>query len=331
MTTQKQNNVQAREINIITAEIKDLRRQAQSMALLYTVEIGRRLVEAKQALPHGKWGDWLKNEVEFSQSTANNFMRLYEEYGSAQISFFGASVNSQSIANLPYSKALQLLAIPQDERETFAQEINAQDLSVSKLKTAIEERNQAQKERDLAKAHEQELTEKLKALEEASKNANAKNEEVKDLKKRLDEMTANYQASDNRLKELSAELKKAEENPKIPTATLNKIRKEASEAAKKQAESTTKKALDEMQHKLSVAEKERKAAEFAEQQAKEQLKATENKLKTASPEITAFKTLFDSMQDNATKLRNIIDNIKTHDVETANKLEKALKAFGASL
>ena len=68
----------AREIGVITAEIKDLCRQAQTMALLYAVEIGRRLDEAKRALPYGKWGEWLKNEVEFSQSTANNFMRLFE-------------------------------------------------------------------------------------------------------------------------------------------------------------------------------------------------------------------------------------------------------------
>ena len=117
----KKESAPAREIGIITAEIKDLCRQAQTMALLYAVEIGRRLDEAKRALPYGKWGEWLKNEVEFSQSSANNFMKLYEEYGAAQISIFGASVDSQTFANLPYSKALQLLAVPRDEREAVAE------------------------------------------------------------------------------------------------------------------------------------------------------------------------------------------------------------------
>ena len=88
----KASSVPVREIGVITAEIKDLCRQAQTMALLFAVEIGRRLEEAKRALPYGAWGDWLKSEVEFSQSTANNFMRLFEEYGSSQISIFGASV-----------------------------------------------------------------------------------------------------------------------------------------------------------------------------------------------------------------------------------------------
>ena len=157
----KKESAPAREIGIITAEIKDLCRQAQTMALLYAVEIGRRLDEAKRALPYGKWGEWLKNEVEFSQSSANNFMKLYEEYGAAQISIFGASVDSQTFANLPYSKALQLLAVPRDEREAFAEEVGAADLSVKELKAAIEERDRAKKEAEEAKAREEELADKL--------------------------------------------------------------------------------------------------------------------------------------------------------------------------
>lgn len=48
----KKESAPAREIGVITAEIKDLCRQAQTMALLYAVEIGRRLDEAKRALPY---------------------------------------------------------------------------------------------------------------------------------------------------------------------------------------------------------------------------------------------------------------------------------------
>ena len=78
--------------------------------------------------------------------------KLYEEYGAAQISIFGASVDSQTFANLPYSKALQLLAVPRDEREAFAEEVGAADLSVKELKAAIEERDRAKKEAEEAAA-----------------------------------------------------------------------------------------------------------------------------------------------------------------------------------
>ena len=91
----------ARKIELVTQEIKELCRQAQCMALAYIVEIGRRLAEAKSILPHGAWGDWLKQEVNFSQSTANNYMKLFEEYGDTQMTLFGAFTNSQSFGNLP--------------------------------------------------------------------------------------------------------------------------------------------------------------------------------------------------------------------------------------
>ncbi len=70
----------ARDIGVITAEINNIKAQVSALALMYAVEIGRRLYEAKAALPYGQWGEWLKNEVNFSQSTANNMMRLFDEY-----------------------------------------------------------------------------------------------------------------------------------------------------------------------------------------------------------------------------------------------------------
>ena len=89
-----------RDIGVITMEIKTLHRQAQQVVLGYAIEIGRRLREAKEQLPHGRWGDWLKTEVEFSQSTANNFMRIFDEYGANQFSLFGMEAKSQALGNL---------------------------------------------------------------------------------------------------------------------------------------------------------------------------------------------------------------------------------------
>ena len=66
-------SVPARDVSVITEEIRSLVKQANQMALMYAIEIGRRLLEAKSAVPYGQWGDYLKNEVNFSQSTANNF------------------------------------------------------------------------------------------------------------------------------------------------------------------------------------------------------------------------------------------------------------------
>ena len=74
-----------RDIKTVTTEIRTLHRQAQCMVLGYAIEIGRRLKEAKAMLDHGQWGPWLREEVDFSQSSANNFMRIFEEYGAQQM------------------------------------------------------------------------------------------------------------------------------------------------------------------------------------------------------------------------------------------------------
>lgn len=327
----KKESAPAREIGIITAEIKDLCRQAQTMALLYAVEIGRRLDEAKRALPYGKWGEWLKNEVEFSQSSANNFMKLYEEYGAAQISIFGASVDSQTFANLPYSKALQLLAVPRDEREAFAEEVGAADLSTRELKAAIEAREKAEKEAREAKAREEDLADKLAEAEAAAEESAAKAAEAETLRGKLEDMAGKLESSRTFAASLREQLKKAEADPKIPKAKLEQIRKEAEEAARKEAEAEAAADLEEAKKRAATAEADAIAAKLAAKQAQERLEEAQKKLKTASPEVTAFKALFDSMQGTAAKLRTMIEKIRSEDPETAEKLSAALKAFGSSL
>ena len=105
-----------RTVETVTLEIQTLQRQAQQMLLGCAIEIGRRLVEVKAMLPHGQWGEYIKQKVGYSQSTANNLMRIFEEYGAPQQSMFGPEANSQALGNLSYTKALQLLAIPAEER-----------------------------------------------------------------------------------------------------------------------------------------------------------------------------------------------------------------------
>lgn len=326
-----EKGIKVRDIEVITAEIKDLCRQAQTMALMYVIEIGRRLAEAKETLPYGAWGDWLKNEVEFSQSTANNYMRLFEEYGSSQISIFGASVDSQTFANLPYSKALQLLAVPKDEREEFAKEVGVEDLSVSELKEAIAERDRAKREAEEAQERENALAESLAEAEAAAVEAKARAEESDKLRAELEEEKAKVAAAKEKADTLRKALKKAEENPTIPKAEVEKIRKEAEEAAKKKLEAEANKALEEAKKKAEVAQANAEAAKLAEQKAVQRLEETEKRLKTANPEVTAFKALFDTMQETAAKLRGMVAKIRETDPETADKLTNALKALGASL
>ena len=131
-------------------EIRELTRQAKAMTLYYGVEIGRRLEAAKSMVPYGGWGAWLKENTEFSQATATRFMRVFNEYGAEQIGIFGAVPESSTLQNLSISNALRLLAVPEDEREEFAEAVDAENLSARELEKAIKERDAARQERENA-------------------------------------------------------------------------------------------------------------------------------------------------------------------------------------
>ncbi|HCO74993.1 MAG TPA: hypothetical protein DIT16_09090 [Clostridium sp.] len=234
--------VNTRDIEVIAAEINNIKEQTRIMVLNNSIEIGRRLVEAKSIIQHGQWGRWLEESVNYSQRTANNLMRIFEEYGSNQISLFGAS-NSQAFANLNYSQAVALLGIPDiEEREAFIKENNAEDMSSRELQQVIKAKEKAEKEKEEALKLAAELKIKSKQMEEekatlesdirikeeslklskenidklqdtlereregAKLEANKLNKSIKDIKKQLKEAKGN--GNDEEIDRLQAELNK---------------------------------------------------------------------------------------------------------------------------
>src|SRR5690554_982024 len=107
--SQNTNPIEVRSAVVIAAEINQIKDQTRKMVLFNAIEIGRRLVEAKQYVSHGEWGQWLQESVDFSQSTANNLMRIFEEYGSNQMALFGDNAKSEVLGNLSYTQAVALL------------------------------------------------------------------------------------------------------------------------------------------------------------------------------------------------------------------------------
>ena len=93
-------------------------------------QLGKLLTEAKAMVGHGGWMKYLKEEVSYSPSAANSFMRMYEAYGE-----FGP--NPQTFGNLGSSKALELLALPEGKREEFAEAHDVESMSVRELKAQI--------------------------------------------------------------------------------------------------------------------------------------------------------------------------------------------------
>lgn len=324
MTAPKASAPAPRNIETVTAEINDLRAQVYAITSMYAIEIGRRLVEAKSMLPHGEWGEWLEKEVDFSQSKANDLMRFFKEYGAEQITIFGATAKSQTIANLPYTKALQLLSLPADEREKFVETEPVEDMSVRDLKEAIRERNEARKEAEEAKAREEELAEKASQAEAATAEA----EQARQV---AEELRAKISALEEKERKTADELKKAKSDPKIPTATMNKIKSDAEKAAAESAAKKNAAEIEKLKKMADFAVEKMRAADARRIEAENALEEARRQLRTANPAVAAFKSLFESVQRTARELKAKISEIEDGDPETAAKLKNALSAFGRTL
>jgi len=74
----------------------------ESMA--HAVNIGALLTEAKQLVKHGDWGKWIMDNCQFSERTAQNYMRVYAKYPQL--------AKSATVADLTYREAVGLLAEP---------------------------------------------------------------------------------------------------------------------------------------------------------------------------------------------------------------------------
>ena len=193
-----------RDIDVITEEINFYKQQA-GMAIL---EIGKRLVEAKAQLSHGEWLPWLEKKVEFSERSAQQYIRLWKEYG-----------KSATVADLGVRKALVLLALPDTERDSFAgekhevngEEKTAAEMTVKELEKAVAERNTARQEAEQAKAD-------LYAAREAAREA----------RDHMEALRGELEALKNRPTEVAIEQRDATEEQ------LAAARQEAEDAAARQ-------------------------------------------------------------------------------------------------
>lgn len=325
------NIITTRDIEMVTSDIHYAQRQGARQLLSNLIEIGRLLVEAKSMVSHGEWGKYLEERVNYSQSTANNYMKLYQEYGDNQESFFNSFSNSQAFGNLTYTQAIALLALPAEERQEFAENNDVAEMSTRQLEQAIRERNEerAARERaeELAEKAQQELLaqEKATAAEKdnvarlrdlqvkAKGEANAANEKVEKLQKQLEKAKANEKAA-------KEALAKAQENPEITESMMESLRQQvATEAAQK--------ATEDLQKQLDAANKAKETAERNAEQAEQKLVAAQKALQLASPDAAVFKTLFGQVQEDFNRLQGALLKVQQADPETGEKLRKAVKTL----
>ena len=279
-------------------EIRLLTAQARRMALSYGIQIGYRLKIAHEKVgPHG-WAEWLKRETEFSAAAASRFETLYEGYGDEQGSIFGVENKFPTLENLSISNALRLLAIPEEEREDFALEVDAEHLSARELEAKVKERTaeiEAEKER-MEKAHAAELYDAETALDEATEARDAAEiarkeaenaREVAEIARRdaeNDREAAEKARTDaeEQLRRIKAELDEIEKRPQAVVYERDEeaIAKAANDAADAERE---KHREEEKRLKAKIAELEAQAKENDEtiRSAQEDMKKAQDDAKAA--------------------------------------------------
>ena len=299
----------------IACEINLIKGQVLRTVLQGAIDVGRLLCEAKEVVPHGEWGAWLEENVDYSTTKANDLMRIYREYNDDQVKLFGRS-NEELYGRLSMSQALELLAIPAPEREKFVEENDVESMSTRDLR--------------------EQLRELKKELEEAANDVREA-EMARDVGREL------VAASERREKEAkesaAAAAKRAEAAQKKAEKALADAKKEA-ERAKREAESAREKlkaAESEVEQlHLQIEEKlEEKVVERIVEQLpadyhilREDNERLTKQLMMSDKTVSEIGLLLEDLQRVDSAICDRLEDVKSPDVR--EKLESAVGRIVAS-
>lgn len=322
--------ISTRTLGIITAEIRSLDEQAKRLVLGHAIEIGRRLMEAKELVPHGEWEKYLREEVKYSTSSASNFIQVFKAYGATQQSLFGPIAASDEVGNLPYTKALALLAVPEEEREAFIRETPVEDMSVRELKQAIAEakaaKKQAEKDRAYAEGKLTELTQQFETSQDAiiqrDMKLQDKDSEIYDLRSKVKELES--RTIEVAIQRDEEAIRKAVEETEAKSAEELKRQ----EAIAEQLREDWKKSLDELaaaKKALQEAEAAQKASGAGDAEARAEADALRVEVEKAKVRaaVGEAKTLLGMWQSIYSQLRSAVEKLEP---ETAGKIRAAMAA-----
>lgn len=112
-------------LNQLVSEIKFF----ESQAVNSYWEIGKRLAQAKEEVPHGEWENWVKDNLGYSLRTTQQLIRVHKEY---------SKTNTYSF--LSFNKVLALTSIKDEgEREEFVNNNPVKDMTIRELKKEIKD------------------------------------------------------------------------------------------------------------------------------------------------------------------------------------------------
>lgn len=309
-----------RDDNVIATEIKVIKAQTNKILLGSAIEIGKLLKEAKQMVGHGNWENWLETEVSYSQRTASNLIRIYDEYGQL---FLENQIGNQ-LADLGYTQAVAMLKLDFEERETFVAENDVLSLSTRDLEAAIKEKNDILREKEILEGRVKALIANQTVLEAEIKEHSIEigqyESDIESYKGQIEEMQSKILEVDNLQKQLDESkatdsvdpehIKALEEQLNQKTLEVETLGKELEEKSQLIA---SYKPIEKEVEVIKEVESESATAEIKTLKAK--LKASEN--------TTKYKATFQVVVNLFDELINILTAIKETDVDEYEKYRGA--------
>ncbi len=317
----------------LTAEANTLYHQAERLAGMSAVmlaETGRRLIEVKNRIPHGEFGKWCEENLEFSYRKAARTMQLAEKMDDENSLFS----KMPTLANIGISRVWTLLAAPEEVAAEVVENNDVESMKVRELQEEIS-RIKAEKEAAEYKAktldhNNDDIRKELASMqrklaesvteEEFNEMQSAAQAQKEDLTKELNEAKAESGAIQAKLDKAKEDLKKLKAKQKELEAAKDEEVQRAVEEAKTDI---AKRAKDDA-HAEFVADLEQNAKDIANLQGKvEKLEAEKAKLSNTA--LREFKVYVDLLQDIYFKICDIITEENQHDETTGAKMQAALQ------
>lgn len=309
-----------RDIAAVTCEILHLKQELARNI----VDIGLRLIEAKEMLSHGEWLPWLEAQAQFSEKTAQNYMRVAREFP-----------NPQLVADLGVRKALALLELPPSERESFAEENNVIDMTSRELEKAIRERDEARRAASAAQADARSAEESRAKMEADMKALKAIHRSAREGEAQAREALAKAQAELKELRERPVDVavevdQEAVEQARADAVAEMQAKVDAAEKQRKEAETVLIKAKKQAWANAAILSRAEKAeAELAE--ARRQLDAAARAEKASvvnqNGDLAMFNVLFSQTQEQVNKMHGLRLKIGKDDADKDEGLKAAFIAL----
>jgi chromosome segregation ATPase len=284
-------------------EIKSAVDTWHRFSLLTVVEVGKKLIEAKELIGHGGWLDYLEKTIGFSERNAQRYMKIYKEYGSG--------LNTKILSDLSYTNAARLLQLPEEDKKELLSDIESgavapEDVAseIEKYKARIDELEDLEtenldliEERSRLHIEVDELKEKLEAAKDRdlSVDVASKEAEIANLKEKL----------------MAAQFKEKNAKAAADAAAQDKIRKAVADA---------KKELEEKAATASAEELDKLKADLASAESR----AVDAEKKCALSSSTALAEMSIILRNIVSEVDAAARLITAADEETAPKWRKAV-------